>query len=46
MVLFANKCQNGYEKIINFQMLPETTNKKVLNNTLCNDSSLFVLFKK
>ena len=44
MVLFANKCQNGYKKISNFQMLPETTHK-VLNNTLCNESSLLVLLK-
>ena len=27
-------------------MFPETTNFKVLNKTLCNDSSILVLFKK
>ena len=27
-------------------MLPETTNFKVLNKTLCNDSSILAFFKK
>ena len=30
MVLFANNCQNDYEKQVTFQMLPETKNFKVL----------------
>ena len=30
----------------NFQMLPETTNFKVLKGNLCNDSSILASFKK
>ena len=43
MMLFTNNCQNVYEKRLNFQMLPETTN---FNKTWCNDSSILVLFKR
>ena len=46
MLLCANNCQNNYEKTGNFHMLPETTNFKMKNNSLCNDSSILVCFKK
>ena len=46
MVLFANNCQNDYEKQVIFECSQKPQIKRCYNNTLCNDSSIVVLFKK
>ena len=46
MVLFANNCQNDYEKQVIFECSQKPQIRKCYNNTLCNDSSIVVLFKQ
>ena len=46
MVLFANNCQNDYEKQVIFKCSQKPQIRRCYNNTLCNDSSILVLFKK
>ena len=46
MVLFANNCQNEYEKqvFLNYSHKPQI--RRCYNKTLCDDSSVLALFKK
>ena len=46
MVLFANNCQNDYEKQVIFKCSQKPQIRRCHNNTLCNDSSILVLFEK
>ena len=46
MVLFANNCQNDYEKQVIFKCSRKPQIRRCQNNTSCNDSSIPVLFKK
>ena len=45
MVFFANNCQNVYEKQVIFKYFQKPQISRCQNKTLCNDSSIPVLFK-
>ena len=46
MVLFANNCQNESEKQVFFKCCQTPKIGRCYNKTLCDDSSILVLFKK
>ena len=46
MVLFTNNCQNVYENEVIFKCFQKPQISKCQNETLCNDSSILLLFKK
>ena len=46
MVLFANNCQNEYEKQVFFKCSNKPQKRRCENKTLCDDSSILEFFKK
>ena len=46
MVFFANNCQNVYEKQVIFKCFQKQQILRCQNKSFCNDSSIFVFFKK
>ena len=45
MVLFADNCQNDSQKQVIFKGSEKPQIRRCSNNTLCNSSSILVLFK-
>ena len=46
MVLFTNNSQNEYKKQVFFKCIQKPQIRKCYNKTLCDDSSVLLIFKK